>query len=171
MAIEPQVFICYGRPDKDVAYAIATEFWRRRIESYNYLGKPIEDRLFDNMVAHHLGYIYASRLFIAIISKESIPRFFVTEEIARAQQIASISEQFFRVYILKDINESSFPEPELVINWANSPDPVAIVSDLLDKMGNEFIERNQKGWEINKSLFPDQWKELDAMYAGDSTDV
>jgi len=169
MAIEPQVFICYGRPDNTVADALASEFWRNRIECYNYMGKPMEDRLGNELP--HLSYIYACRLFIAIISKESIERYLVAEEIAHAQQMASLSEQLFRVHILTDVIQSPFPKPDFVINWRSSPDPPAIVSELLGRMGTEFVERNQKAWEINKSLYPDKWEDLDARYAGKSADA
>ena len=33
MAIEPQVFIFYGRPDKDAAHALACEFGNLPIET------------------------------------------------------------------------------------------------------------------------------------------
>ena len=42
MAIEPQVFTCYGRPDKDAAHALACEFWKILIEStFNELAPPV----------------------------------------------------------------------------------------------------------------------------------
>lgn len=169
MAIEPQVFICYGRPDKGIAHAITVEFWRNHIECYNYLGKPTEDRFGKELP--NLAYIHVSELFIAVISRESIRRFSVAEEIVHAQQWAVISESLFRVHILKDVEQPPFPKPDLAINWGGSTDPAAIVSQLLGRMGSKFVERNQKAWEINKKLYYDKWKELNAEYAGESTDA
>jgi len=169
MAVEPQVFICYGRPDKNVAHALAAEFWRNRIECYNYMGKPVEDRLGTTLP--HLSYVYCCRLFIAIISKESISRFHVAEEIVRSEQMASLSEGFFRVHILTDVEQSPFPVPDLFVNWARSAGPAAIVKDLLYKMGAEFVEKNQKAWEINKGLYVDKWKELNSKYTGETPDA
>jgi hypothetical protein len=168
MAIEPQVFICYGRPDRAVAHLLAAEFWRNRIECYNYTAKPLEDRLGNEL--HQVSYIYSSRLFIAIISKESVQRFSVAEEIAHAQQMSSLSEDFVRVHVLTDAEPSSFPEPDLIVNWA-LPNLATIVKELLGRMGPSFVERNQKAWDVNKSLYTDKWKDLDASYSGYSTDV
>jgi hypothetical protein len=66
MPIEPNVFICYGRPDKTLAHAIAKGLWHERIESYNYLAKPIEDRI--GREQDYLAYVYSARIFIAIAS-------------------------------------------------------------------------------------------------------
>ena len=165
MAVEPQTFICYGRPDKDVAQQLAAEFWRHRIECYNYMLKPVEDRLGSEI--DHRGYIYSTRLFIAILSDESIPRFLVAEEIAIAYQIAtSLTDQMYRVCIslVEGARALPFPEPNLVIRWHESPGPVVVVSDLLERMGPEFLERNQQAWEINKKLYTEKWEELNQLY-------
>jgi len=159
MAVEPQVFICYGRPDKDVAQQLAGEFWRHRIECYNYMLKPVEDRLGSEI--DHRGYIYSTRLFIAILSDESIPRFLVAEEIAIAHQIATtLTDQMYRVYLslLDKTRELPFPKPNLVVRWHESPGPAIIVSDLLERMGLQFRERNQQAWEINKNLYTGKWE-------------
>ena len=165
MAVEPQVFICYGRPDKDIAHEIAAEFWRNRIECYNYLSKPVEDRVGEEI--QHLGYIYSTRLFIAIISEESISRHLVIEEIVLANQIASIMSDYpFRVHVslLNNPSHTPFPEQNLIVEWAQDSRPSSMVNDLLKQMGPEFLERNQKAWEINKGLYPEKWEELNERY-------
>jgi hypothetical protein len=165
MAVEPQVFICYGRPDQDVAHQIAKAFWSHRIECYNYMLKPVEDRLGSEI--DHRGYLYATRLFIAIVSEDSIPRFLVTEEIAVAHKIATeLSDELCRVYIslLRETSALSLPSPDLIVRWHEADGPDSIVSDLLEKMGTPFLERNQKAWEINKSLYADQWEALNQRY-------
>src|SRR3989337_1314021 len=55
MAISPQVFLCYGRPDREVAEAIVGSLWQHEIECYDYLAKPVEDRLGNE--SHHFRYI------------------------------------------------------------------------------------------------------------------
>ena len=166
MAVEPQVFICYGKPDKAVAHQLAAEFWRNRIECYNYMSKPVEDRIGSEEVDHR-AYIYTAQLFIAIISDESIPRFLVTEELAIAHQIATaLNNRLYRVYIslLDRKADIRFPKPDVLVHW--HPDSaVSIAAELLQRMGPEFLERNHKAWEINKNLYAGQWKELDELYS------
>jgi len=168
MAIEPQVFLCYGRPDKDVAHEIAAEFWRNRIECYNYMSKPVEDRL-ENEIDHR-GYIFATRLFIAILSEESVARFLVAEELAIANQVATmLAGRLFRAYVslLPSARNNSAGQPDLVVLWSNSDGAPSVVSNLLHKMGPEFVERNQKAWEINKNLYAEKWRELNEKYCPD----
>jgi hypothetical protein len=75
-------------------------------------------------------------------------------------------ERLYRVYISLGVGtrSPSYPEPDSFLDWNQSGGPAAIVSGLLDQMGPEFLERNQKAWDINKSLYTDQWEELDKQY-------
>jgi len=168
--IEPQVFICYGRPDKDIAHDLAAEFWRNHIECYNYLSKPVEDRIGDEI--HQRGYIFSTRLFIAILSGDSVTRFSVAEEIATANQVATLSNELFRTYIsLLASRDIPFPKPDLVIDWNKESKIKEIVSVLLQKMPSTFLDRNQKAWEINKKLYTDQWAELNERYLPGESDT
>ncbi len=170
MAVEPQVFICYGRPDKGIADELAREFWRNRIECYNYLSKPIEDRLGDEI--HQRGYIFAAELFIAILSADSVTRFSVAEEIAVAHQVATrLNDSFFRTYISLSAQSIPFPEPDLVIDWNKESNITEVVSVLLQSMPPSFIERNQKAWETNRTLYPDKWTELNERYVPKQSDA
>ncbi len=168
MAIEPQVFICYGRPDKDAAYALAHEFWKNQIECYNYLAKPVEDRFGTEL--DHRSFLLACRLFVALLSPESITRFLVAEEIALATQHAKLSDRRFcqcRAYVLAstDPMEDRFPDPDLLFTAERLADVPGLVRGLTDHMGPEFTSRAQRAWTVNKGLYPDAWAALDATYA------
>jgi len=168
MAIEPQVFICYGRPDMDAAYALAHEFWKNQIECYNYLAKPVEDRFGTEL--DHRGFLIAGRLFVALLSPESIARFLVAEEISLAAQHAKLSDRRFcrcRAYVLTstDSMEGRFPDPDLLFTAERLADVPGLVRALTDHMGPEFAGRARQAWAVNKGLYPDAWTALDAMYA------
>ncbi len=172
MPIEPQVFICYGRPDKDVAYAFAYEFWKNQVESYNYLAKPIENLI--NKGLEHRSFLGVCRLFIALLSPESILRYFVVEEITKAAWYAKFSGGRFcqcRAYVLTttDPMESNFPPPDLLIKADRLVDVSGIVHELINGMGSKFVCHAQKSWTVNKGLYPDAWAALDAMYSSAPT--
>lgn len=97
MAISPQVFLCYGRPDREVAEAIVGSLWEHEIECYDYLAKPVEDRLGNE--SHHFRYIFEAKLFVALISPETSARDLVIEELQVAAGIKAISADHRTVYI------------------------------------------------------------------------
>jgi hypothetical protein len=167
MAIEPQVFICYGRPDKDVAQAFACEFWNLEIECYNYLAKPVEDRLGAEL--DHLGYLAACRLFVALLSPESSTRYLVVEELALAAEHARLPERLCRcrAYILTTTSPlaGSFPDPDLLFTADELGDIPRLVRKLTSYLGTEFTDRARRAWNANKELYPDAWAALDALYA------
>ena len=168
MAIEPQVFICHGRPDKDAAYALAHEFWKNQIECYNYMAKPVEDRLATEL--DHRSFLGACRLFVALLSPESITRFLVVEEILLAARHAKLSDRLFcrcRAYVLTstDPMEGRLPDPDLLFTAERLADVPELVRMLTDHMGPEFASRARQAWAVNKRLYPDAWATLDAMYA------
>jgi len=170
LAIEPQVFLCYGRPDKDVAYALAYEFWKNQIECYNYLAKPVEDRLDKEL--DHRPYVVASRLFIAVLSPEANKRYLVLEEALVASRTAVDSDGLFcscRAYILATndapVDRSAFPQPDLLFPSDRLTDLQGIVSEMISHMGPAFVEHSQKAWKINKELYPEAWANLDLMYS------
>ena len=39
--------------------------------------------------------------------------------------------------------------------------PAAIAEELIRLMGSELVERCQKAWEINRTLYPEHWQDLD----------
>jgi len=167
MAIEPHVFICYGRPDKDAAHALAREFWNNQIECYNYLAKPVEDRLGSQL--DHRGFLASCRLFVALLSPESSVRFLVAEELVLAAEYAELSREFCRcrAYILTttDTLEGRFPRPDLLFTADRLGDIPGLVSELTGHLGPEFADRARRAWNANKGLYPDAWAALDAMYA------
>jgi hypothetical protein len=168
MSIEPHVFVCYGRPDKDAAYALAHEFWKNQIECYNYLAKPVEDRLGTEL--DHRGFLKACRLFVALLSPESITRYLVAEEIIVAARWARLSRGRFcqcRAYVetTTDLIEGGFPDPDLLFTAQRLADIAGLVREMTDHMGPEFAGRARKAWAVNKGLYPEAWAALDAMYA------
>jgi hypothetical protein len=168
MAIEPQVFLCYGRPDRDIAHAVAYEFWKKQIECYNYLAKPVEDRL--GKESPHLSYVIACGLFVALLSPETIMRKLVVEEILLASRIAGVSAQrncWCRVYIITtdDQLDIPFPEPDLLFVYDRLMDIPRIASEMTTHMGPAFVEHAQKAWTINKELYPKAWAALAAKYS------
>ena len=174
MAIEPHVFICYGRPDKDVGHALAYEFWKNQIESYNYLAKPVEDRLGTEL--DHRAFLTASRLFVALLSPEIITRDLVVEEIELAARCADLSGGLLckcRAYIFTTSHsvQYRFPNPDLLFTVDRLADPPGIVHTLMDHMGPEFADRARRAWTVNKNLYPDAWATLDALYAGEPPPV
>ena len=168
MAIEPQVFICYGRPDHDTAYALAHEFWKNQIECYNYLAKPVEDRLGAEL--DHRGFLSACRLFVALLSPESIMRYLVAEEVMLAARITELSGGRFcqcRAYVLTttDSMQEHFPVPDLLFAANRLGDVEGIVRELIENMGPEFANRARQAWTVNKDLYPAAWAALETMYA------
>lgn len=168
MAIEPQVFICYGRPDKDTAYALAHEFWNNQIECYNYMAKPVEDRL--GTEEDHRGFLLACRLFVALLSPGSVRHYLVVEEVALAARYAELSGARFcqcRAYVLTttDSTQRGFPDPDLLFTANRLADVPGLVRELTEYMGPEFADRARQAWALNKGLYPDAWAALDATYA------
>jgi hypothetical protein len=170
MAIEPHVFVCYGRPDKDAAYALGHEFWKNRVECYNYLAKPVEDRL-GAAELDHRSFLRASRLFVALLSSESSRRDLVAEELQLAALQAELSGGLFcrcRAYVLTTTSDSMldrFPEPDLLFTSHRLGDVAGLVREMIEHMGPEFADRAGRAWQVNRDLYPEAWAKLDAMYA------
>jgi hypothetical protein len=168
MAIEPQVFLCYGRPDRDIAHAVAYEFSKKQIECYNYLAKPVEDRL--GKESPHLSYVIACGLFVAVLSPETIMRKLVVEEILLASRIAGVAAQRncrCRAYILATDEElkGPLPSPDLLFSYDRLTDIPRLVSEMMTHMGSVFVEHAQKAWTINKGLYPKAWAAAAAKYS------
>lgn len=168
MAVEPQVFLCYGRPDRDIAHAITYEFWKNQIECYNYLAKPIEDRL--GKESPHLSYVIGCGLFVALLSPETVMRGLVVEEILVASRIAGVAAQRncrCRAYILTTDEElkGPFPSPDLLFPYDRLTDIPRLVSELMTHMGSAFVEHAQKAWTVNKGLYSKAWAALAAKYS------
>ena len=158
MAIEPQVFICYGRPDKDTAYSLADEFWKSQFECYNYLAKPSNTALAWSLTIATSSPRAA--LFVALLSPESITRYLVAEEIALAARYADLSGREFcrcRAYVLTttDSMEGRFTTPDLLFTADRLADIPGLVRELTDHMGPEFADRARRAWAVNKGLYPD----------------
>ncbi len=83
---------------KATAHSIAKELWDEKIESYNYLAKPIEDRLGSEL--EFLAYVTVAKLFVAIVSEAGFFRWPVLQEILRAQVMTTLDESYKRIYLL-----------------------------------------------------------------------
>jgi len=165
MPVEPQVFLCYGRPDMELAHAIACELWRNRIECYNYLAKPVEDRLGTELP--HEAYVLTARMFAAIIAPDTVWRELVVAEILLAHRMALLSEgRCKRVYISTPgtIAGLPVPPPDHLIDRTQVSGSQMIAAELMGLMDPELVQRCQEAWEINRSLYPDAWQALAAKY-------
>lgn len=164
MPVEPHVFLSYGRPDKGLALRLSSELWRHRIECYNYLAKPVMDRLGSD--GDHLKHIFASRFLVAIVSAETHWRELVMEEILTAYRLTQDKlRDIPLVYIASPNLLAAGPYPRSNMQHAIDPSsgggPVAMTEELMRLMGGELVERCQKAWEINKTLYPEHWQNLD----------
>ena len=164
MPVEPHVFLSYGRPDKGFALQISSELWRNRIECYNYLAKPVMDRLGSD--GDHLKHVFATRFLVAIVSAETHWRELVMEEILTAYRLTQDKlREIPLVYIAAPKLLAAGPYPRSnehhVIDPLSSGGPAAIAEELIRLMGSELVERCRKAWEINRTLYPEHWKNLD----------
>ena len=164
MAVEPHVFLSYGRPDKGLALQISSELWRHRIECYNYLAKPVMDRLGSD--GDHLKHIFAARFLVAIVSAETHWRELVMEEILTAYRLTQDKlRDIPLVYIAapKLLAAGPYPrsnEHHVIDPWSGGG-PATIAEELVQLMGSELVTRCQKAWDINKALYPEHWQILD----------
>ena len=168
MPIEPKVFLCYGRPDRPLALSIARELWKDRVEAYNYLAKPVEDRIGGELP--YLAYIPSARLFVAILSTKSIWRQPVVEEILYAQKMAKISEgRIRRVFIATPAAARKLPfsESDFLIDQTKMAGPADIAHRLIEAFGTEEAKKCRKSWEINKNLYRDAWEALNREYGSE----
>jgi hypothetical protein len=164
MPVEPHVFLSYGRPDKDLALQLSSELWRHRIECYNYLAKPIMDRLGSD--GEHLKHVFATRFLVAIVSAETHWRELVMQEILTAYRLTEDQlREIPLVYVTTPRILEAGPYPRSnkhhVIDPTSSGGPAAIAQELIRLMGGELVGRCQQAWEINKSLYPEHWRSLD----------
>ena len=164
MPVEPHVFLSYGRPDKDLALQLSSELWRHRIECYNYLAKPVMDRLGSD--GEHLKHVFATRFLIAILSAETHWRELVMEEILTAYRLTKDElREIPLVYVTTPRILEAGPYPRArnhqVIDPTSAGGPAAIAQELMRRMGGELVGRCQQAWEINKSLYPEHWSSLD----------
>ena len=164
MSVAPQVFVCYGRADQVVAHAIGQELWRHEIESYNYLAKPAEDRAVGEL--GHLSYIAPATLFVAVVSDDSLRRALVLEEILMADQFASLSPARRRVYVKTSHSDTGFrlPPADLEIDWHQAGNPATAVASMLNLVEEATLAKMRRAWQINKSLYPQAWNQLNDRY-------
>ena len=169
MPIDPQVFLSYGRPDKELARRITAGLWNNRIDCYNYLAQPIMERLGGD--SDHSKYLNVIRLFVALLSGDTLWRKAVIDEIFDIDWL--VRERLRnvpRVYVTTRAILEGGPYPEddnsRVIDPTRTGGVTEIVQELMRLMGSELVAHSQKGWETNKALYFEQWQKVDAELNG-----
>ena len=167
MPIEPQVFLSYGRPDKDLAFQLTCGLWDRRIDCYNYQAKPVMERIGGD--PDHTKYLYGIRFFVAVMTADTLWRETVVMEHVNLEQLnRAIGRDIPKVYVTTErvLNSGPYPGGELaLIDPTRAGGTAPIVEAILSLMGEALIERAQARWDVNKQLYPDAWREVDAALA------
>ena len=114
----------------------------------------------------HLKHIFATRFLVAIVSAETHWRELVMEEILTAYRLTQDKlRDIPLVYIAAPKILAAGPYPRSnthhVIDPLSGGGPAAIAEELTRLMGSELVERCQKAWEINRTLYPEHWQNLD----------
>jgi hypothetical protein len=167
LPIEPQLFLSYGRPDSELALRVTSGLWKEHIDCYNYQAKPIMDRLGGD--GDHLKYLAAIKFFVALLSEDSVWRELVIAEIHGLHKYNQLFGQINRpavpiVYVTTSAILASGPYPETtrpLIDPTRAGSVAAIVQQLLQLMGQELVKGCQERWDINKTLYEEQWNQQD----------
>jgi len=182
MPVEPRVFLCYGRPDREAAAALSKCFWEHQMECYDYLAKPIEDRLETELP--HTSYIFAVKVFVALISFESAERQLVIEELQMAAGMKRLNPELIRIYVCPPefmlpekrpfmLNPGVFTSsvqvpiddhPELYIDRTRVGTAEELCAEIIRAIPQETLNKINEAWEINKQLYPDQFDEKQKEY-------
>ncbi len=165
MPIEPHLFLSYGRPDKELALYIASELWSNKIECYNYLAKPIMEHYGTD--SDHLKYLLGTRFFIAILSGDTLWRKLVVAEILDTYRFNQERlREIPMVYVTTEeiLNAGPYPTSanDHIIDPTLTGGVPEIVKELIRLMGTKLVARCQEAWEVNKKLYVEAWRELDA---------
>lgn len=172
MPVEPQLFLSYGRPDSELAFALTAELWRNRIECYNYQVKPIMD--FYGNDPDHLKYLRSIPFFVVILSAETSARKLVVEEILQIFQFCKaeiVNTPIVYVTTQKILGFGPYPtitthyeiDPTRACGTFDRDGMEPIVKELMQLMGSELVEHCQKAWEVNKTKFQERWQRSDVI--------
>jgi hypothetical protein len=164
MPIEPHLFLSYGRPDKELALRISSALWRNRIECYNYLAKPIMEKYGTD--TDHSKYLFSTRFFIAILSRDTLWRQLVMDEILNTswfnqQELLQIPMVYITTQDVLDSGPYPTADHQHVIDPTRTGGVSEIVDELISLMGTELVARCQTAWETNRTLYSAAWQELD----------